>query len=260
MGPLQAIQTWLAPGPAPLSPPHRSSSSSSPSFPSPVPSSTTSKPLVDVRQLSLEDATLRFPSADFAVPTTLPSALFIFFSHPSIILILVGIASLSTGRLLSSPLLPPSLPHLLFELTLIPVTVTGWMLQEWSLHRFLLHSSLPWPGREIHAQHHALPFYHVSIDPPLLVAVWGAVACGAGWLMLPQPWVWTVLGTYWLMGLLYEWAHFSVHTRVRPRTALGKAVKAHHTKHHLKCDGLWFAFSWPWIDTVMGTVPGREGG
>ena len=149
------------------------------------------------------------------------------------------------------------------------------------------------------------------------------MACGVGWLVLPQPWVWTVLGvsfekereggreggdmlylllyttysvnlprspasdpalpsplppslppslpfslpfpqTYWLMGLFYEWAHFSVHTRVRPRTALGKAIKSHHTKHHLKDERLWFAFSWPRIDSLLGTVPrrekGREGG
>jgi hypothetical protein len=60
------------------------------------------------------------------------------------------------------------------------------------------------------------------------------------------------------MGLFYEWAHFSVHTRVRPRTALGKAIKAHHTKHHLVDERFWFAFSWPMIDASLGTVPAKE--
>lgn len=67
-------------------------------------------------------------------------------------------------------------------------------LQEWAIHRHLLHGSLQWPGSAIHQQHHDLPFYHISIDPPAIVLAWGAVACALGLALLPQPLAWTVLG------------------------------------------------------------------
>ena len=62
-------------------------------------------PLVDARQLTDLEQKTRFPGADFNVPTTLSGALRVFFSHPSIQLIL-------SGKLLllwcSTPLTTPS--------------------------------------------------------------------------------------------------------------------------------------------------------
>ncbi|CAN0224850.1 unnamed protein product [Ectocarpus fasciculatus] len=57
------------------------------------------------------------------------------------------------------------------------------------------------------------------------------------------------------MGLVYEWVHFIVHTRVVPRSQLGKDLKRHHTLHHLKDETCWLAFTAPPIDTLFGTVP-----
>jgi len=150
------------------------------------------KRLVDARQLppSVIHQNL---ATDFSVPRTLSAALWMFFTHPSILLILCGLAGLVAGRFsFSGP--SSSLLQIFLECSLVLLTIVGWILQEWFLHRFLLHSSFDWFGREIHAQHHALPFYHVSIDPPLLVGVWGAIACILGWVFVPRPLVWTVLG------------------------------------------------------------------
>jgi len=47
-----------------------------------------------------------------------------------------------------------------------------WMVQEWALHDKLLHSKASWFGREIHAFHHDLPYYHLSLDGIGLAAVW----------------------------------------------------------------------------------------
>ncbi|CAN0325695.1 unnamed protein product [Discosporangium mesarthrocarpum] len=48
---------------------------------------------------------------------------------------------------------------------------------------------------------------------------------------------------------------FSPAGRVVPGTGLGRAVKRHHTLHHLKDERCWFAFTIPPIDTILGTIP-----
>lgn len=209
------------------------------------------KPLVDARQLTAAEIEARFAGVDFAVPRTLPQALAVFWSNPSIQIISAGLLAILGARVAAHAPLTPG------EALAVPVTVAGWVVQEWAIHRHLLHGALRWPGAAIHQQHHELPFYHVSIDPPAIVLAWGAVACAAALALLPQPLAWTVLGvrwkaasgllsvcvfdwtdtmtlktqTYWLMGLVYEWSHYIVHTRVRPATKLGRAIKEHHTRY-----------------------------
>ncbi|CAN0028247.1 unnamed protein product [Laminaria digitata] len=65
---------------------------------------------------------------------------------------------------------------------------------------------------------------------------------------------------YMSMGLVYEWVHFIVHTRVVPRSRFGKELKRHHTLHHLKDETCWLAFTVPAIDGLLGTLPAPAGG
>ena len=67
-------------------------------------------------------------------------------------------------------------------------------------------------GHEIHEGHHEKPYYHVCIDPPDLVASWTIAAACIFRLLLPPPLALTVLATYMIMGLVYEWTHYIVHT------------------------------------------------
>ncbi|CAN0569168.1 unnamed protein product, partial [Ectocarpus sp. 12 AP-2014] len=112
-----------------------------------------------------------------------------------------------------------------------------------------------WLGHDVHEAHHDKPFYHVCVDPPDLVAGWTLAAACVFKLLLPLPLAITVLVVYMSMGLVYEWVHFIVHTRVVPRSQLGKDLKRHHTLHHLKDETCWLAFTAPPIDTLFGTVP-----
>lgn len=206
------------------------------------------RPLVDARQMTPEELDRQFPGVDFDVPTSLAEAQRVFVSHPSIRIILAGLGLLIGARLGLGV-------WSLSEAVAVPLVAVGWVLQEWAIHKFLLHGLSGWYGYDIHVGHHALPFYHVSIDPPSVVVAWGAVANALALCLLPRPLALTSLIVYWLMGLLYEWAHFVVHTRVHFTSGLGKAIKAHHTRHHLKDDRYWFAFTVPHIDDVMGSVP-----
>ncbi len=125
--PLHATKTRLAPPPPPLS--------SATTLPPPTPP----KPLVDARQLSPALLAARFPNTDFAVPSTLPAALRLFFTHPSILLICGGLAALLSGRISAQAPVTP------LEALSIPLTVAGWVVQEWAIHRYLLHG-FEWPG------------------------------------------------------------------------------------------------------------------
>lgn len=70
-----------------------------------------------------------------------------------------------------------------------------------------------WLGHDIHEGHHEVPFYHVCVDPPDLVAAWTIAAACIFALIFPPPLALTVLSIYITMGLVYEWVHFIVHTR-----------------------------------------------
>lgn len=70
-----------------------------------------------------------------------------------------------------------------------------------------------WLGYNVHNSHHEKPFYHVCVDPPELVVAWTLAAACIFRLLLPVPLALTVLGAYMVMGGVYEWTHYIVHTR-----------------------------------------------
>jgi sterol desaturase/sphingolipid hydroxylase (fatty acid hydroxylase superfamily) len=69
---------------------------------------------------------------------------------------------------------------------------------------------------------------------------------------LTRPFFSGFIGGY----LVYDYIHFATH-HFRPRTALGKALKEHHMKHHyLKKGGKW-GVSTPLWDVLFGTLKGE---
>lgn len=188
------------------------------------------KVLVDARQLQLspEELAIRFPDTDFNVPHTLPQALKVFFTNPSILIIVSGLLALAGARATVGG------PWQGTETAAIGVVIVGWVLQEWAIHKLLLHNMPGWVGHTIHKEHHELPFFHISIDPPPIVIAWGVAFCSLAALTIPGPGLClTVMLVYWAMGLLYEWSHYIVHTKVQPKTRLGKVRDiTHNTYRH----------------------------
>ena len=135
--------------------------------------------------------------------------------------------------------------------------VLVWSVQEHFLHGKVLHSDWAWYGKRIHAEHHARPYYHVSMDPaPLLMGwLWGVHIL----LQLIMPnWAIALTATlgYACAGLFYEWTHYLVHTRVPfPRQSMWRKLKDHHMQHHLLDNRYWLSFSIPAVDSLFGTRP-----
>lgn len=132
-----------------------------------------------------------------------------------------------------------------------------WCFQEHFLHQKLLHSNFDWYGKEIHRGHHEKSYFHISIDPAYLMVGWlltaHMVLRHTPGLSLPLA-ISATLG-YASAGLFYEWAHYIVHTKVRPPNDFWKRVRDNHMRHHNVDDQYWFSFSVPAIDDMFGTNP-----
>lgn len=95
--------------------------------------------------------------AEQEVPRTLRGALATFFSHPSSLLILAGIAALLYWR----AQLPGGRPGA--DAAVAAAVAAGWCVQEWAVHALLLHSKRDWLGKRIHEGHHQRGYFHVRL-------------------------------------------------------------------------------------------------
>ena len=93
------------------------------------------------------------PSSD-RVPETLTEAISVFLRHPTVLEVLVGMVGMGYYRL-SHPLTVTdtlgdasyhTLPVKQRAFTVGVSVAAFWILQEWFLHKYLLHSDTPWMG------------------------------------------------------------------------------------------------------------------
>ena len=194
------------------------------------------------------------PSSSTPSPSTFPAAAALFAAHPTPRLV---VALLLAGTLTRAWMSGSGCPVCWLDAVAAAAGAAGWVVAEPALHA-LLHAR-GWAGAAIHADHHAAPYHHVSIDPPALVLGWigGVSLLTAATVAFspapPGPALAGLLG-YAAAGLGYEAVHFGAHCAYRPGTAWGRALKAHHAAHHLRSerhdvDGRRFlAFQAPCLD------------
>lgn len=139
---------------------------------------------------------------------------------------------------------------------------------EWLLHKYVLHIK-PFElfGRRFdpesarrHRAHHREPWrpelivlppaVHLTIGPVLLALAWWAVPNSA--------WALSGLVGYGLAALNYEWTHFMVHTRIRPRNRYYQRLFRMHRMHHFHNENYWYGFTVTSVDRLLGTGPEPE--
>ena len=223
-------------------------------MPSRLPPSTMYRPILPLSITSLHTSSVttdtRQDTIRDAVPSTMEEAIrtFVLAGDHGPVYVSVVILAFTAWRAQMSPL--EFADGLVFL-----ATTLFWSFQEHILHDKVLHSDQEWFGKEIHEQHHARPYYHVSIDPAPLLLGWMFIAHFAFRMLLPLPLAVTATIAYSLSGMFYEWAHYIVHTKVRFRSKFWKRVKENHLRHHVVSDEFWFAFSIPFIDDLFHTNP-----
>jgi hypothetical protein len=189
-------------------------------------------------------------------PTTLAEALPVFLRHASPAILTTLLVAAASARLALGNFgwvdLLPALALLVF-----------WPFEEWCIHVFLLHAK-PFTllGRRFdlalaqkHRRHHAdptnlsilfipLPSYLYSL--PGLALLW--------WLVTPTPELALSGATFHLaLGLRYEWVHFLIHTRYRPRTWWFRRLWRNHRLHHFRNEKHWYGVTMLAGDRVLGT-------
>jgi len=144
--------------------------------------------------------------------------------------------------------------------TLLAWLVAGWLvwtLVEYWLHRGFFHLRPSSPARRVtsfivHRHHHAAPqdtdrlvatpLYSLGLFL-LLLAPYSLAGADARWALMAGS----------MLGYLgYELAHWRVH-HVRPGSALGRALRRHHLRHHFGDDAHNFGISSPLWDLVFRT-------
>eukprot|EP00327_Prymnesium_parvum_P045708 CAMPEP_0205865376 /NCGR_PEP_ID=MMETSP1083-20121108/7852_1 /ASSEMBLY_ACC=CAM_ASM_000430 /TAXON_ID=97485 /ORGANISM="Prymnesium parvum, Strain Texoma1" /LENGTH=212 /DNA_ID=CAMNT_0053227307 /DNA_START=91 /DNA_END=726 /DNA_ORIENTATION=- len=134
---------------------------------------------------------------NFNVPRTARDALACFFSHATSRFI-AGMLGLTVVAAASLALPQPSTRS-----SRLPQPLAG-ASKSYLIHEKLLHSSEPWFGSDIHRWHHALPYYHVSLDGVGLAACWfaavGAMAIALGHACAAPAPALTGLAVYTLFG------------------------------------------------------------
>lgn len=189
--------------------------------------------------------------AQEAIPNNMQDALNRFFLGPDHgpICVLGMLAFMSAWRLSLAAVTP-------VDIATFAGMALFWCFQEHFIHEKLLHSNYNWMGKEIHENHHAKPYFNVSIDPAWLMIAWLSTAHVLFRVALPSlPLALSATLGYASAGLVYEWAHYIVHTRVKPPNAFWKRVRDNHIRHHLVDDRYWLSFTLPLVDDIFGTNP-----
>lgn len=194
-------------------------------------------------------------SSSSHAPTTYREAWRVYWTHPSPRIIALFILVVVIARVFSGSWQQIDWLWLLLALL-------QWPLLEWFLHRYLLHAK-PWRvlGREIvfdfahkHALHHEqpwrsewvfLPWYVPAMLSPLLLVA----------ALMISPHALSFLIGLGLAALNYEWSHWLVHTRVRPKNRYYQRLFKNHRLHHFRHEQYWFSFMWPALDRYLGTGP-----
>ncbi|MBA4023467.1 MAG: fatty acid hydroxylase [Gordonia sp.] len=193
---------------------------------------------------------------------TLGSAFREFVRHPTPWMIAAFLASSAAAKV--------TVGDWVWTDALVPVVmILSFPLAEWLIHVFILHwrpkvlgritvdSLLSRKHREHHADPRSIPLifipWQVLCGVLPLALILGLFAFGRVGLGL------TFMVTLGVLGLIYEWTHFLIHTDYKPKSGLYKATWRHHRFHHYKNEHYWFTVTTSGTaDRVLRTNPDPE--
>ncbi|HKY58017.1 MAG TPA: sterol desaturase family protein [Aeromicrobium sp.] len=190
---------------------------------------------------------------------TLGGAFREFLRHPSPWMMATVLAGAVTWRIAEGDWQTSDLWGPVLFVALFPV-------MEWTIHVFILH----WKPRQVgpvkidtqlasaHRRHHRDPR-----DLPLVFIPWQTlifVILGlVGIPLLAFPRIGAALSFVILVsvvGLVYEWMHYLMHTDYRPKSRAFRKVWRNHRLHHFKSEKYWFTVTTAGTaDRLFGTCP-----
>lgn len=182
-----------------------------------------------------------------------------FLRHPSPAMIAAVLVVALTARLVVGD----------WQMTdaLVPVVMLAvFPFFEWVVHVFILH----WRPRSIghltidpllareHRRHHVDPRDVPVIFIPWRALIWViALAVAVALLAFPRLGLGlTFLTLIGVLGIVYEWCHYLIHSDYKPKTRVYRAIWRNHRQHHFKNEHYWFTVTTSGTaDRVLGTYP-----
>lgn len=139
---------------------------------------------------------------------------------------------------------------------------------EWLIHVFVLHAKpLRVIGRSYdsmaarkHREHHADPrkIEWIFLPSPALAQLL-LIVVGISFLVTSTtPLAMTALTWTLAMLLIYEWVHFLIHSRYKPKTRAYRYIWRSHRLHHFRNEHYWFGITSPTADIVLRTAPDKD--
>jgi hypothetical protein len=191
------------------------------------------------------------------LPATLPEARREFLRHWSP-RILIGLAA-------GSLLVRLGLGHFSWaDAAVVAGIALFWPVQEWLIHVFILHyRPVRLFGRQwdftvprMHRAHHRDPWRLDLVFIPLQVYVYTPLLIVGMALLLGSALVgFSFLAAYFALSLHYEWVHYLVHTRYRPKSRLYARLWRNHRLHHFKNEHYWYGVTMLSADHLLRTHP-----
>src|SRR5690606_13704182 len=128
-----------------------------------------------------------------------------------------------------------------WDLAIVAGIVAFWPLQEWLIHVFILHykpitlfgRTIDFPVPRSHRRHHRDPWNIDILFIPSHVFLYAIPLEFFLWITLAPTLelAFTGLATFFLLTLHYEWVHYLVHTRYRPKSWLYDRLWRNHRLH-----------------------------
>ena len=154
-----------------------------------------------------------------------------------------------------------------WDLLIVAIVIAAQPFVEWLIHTFILHfRPKDVGGRTIdfhlakkHRLHHRDP---KRIDAvfipmrPLLVGI--PIGAAITLLLLPPPIALTILLAEAVVGNVYEWTHFYIHSGCKPRNRYVKSIERAHRLHHYRNENYWLGVTNNLGDHALGTFPDRD--
>lgn len=150
------------------------------------------------------------------------------------------------------------------DLGIVLGLLAWWPFQEWLIHTFILHfKPVPLFGRTFdllnakkHRAHHRDPWRIPILFVPLHTYLYAVPLQLLLWFGLAptRPLAVTGLLAFFALSLHYEWSHYIVHTRVKPKTWYYQRLWRNHRLHHCKNERYWMGVSMLLGDHVLGTA------
>lgn len=136
-----------------------------------------------------------------------------------------------------------------------------WTFTEYGLHRWMYHytpknAQLRMFFFLTHGYHHEFPNDKMRlVAPPLMFTTLGLFFGVLHWLLFGRVLWAPVFGGFLAGYLAYDTVHYYSH-HARPKSAVGKFLRAYHLRHHFEDAEVRYGISSPLWDLILGTYRG----